>query len=76
VMEAVAKVLGNDFNFTDHTYDFRGFPSRSYTTIFGVAEESGISRLYGGIHYLESIHTGWAIAKELGANVGDINLHN
>jgi len=76
VMEAVAKVLGNDFNFTDHTYDFRGFPSRPYTTIFGVAEESGISRLYGGIHYLESIHTGWAIAKELGANVGDINLHN
>ena len=75
VMEAVAKVLGNDFSFTDHTYDFRGFPSRSYTTIFGVAEESGISRLYGGIHYRESIDTGWVIAKELGAKVGDINLH-
>jgi hypothetical protein len=74
VMEAVARVLGNDFSFTDHTYDFRGFPSRPYTTIFGVAEESGISRLYGGIHYLESIHTGWAIAKEVGDNVGDITL--
>jgi hypothetical protein len=74
VMEAVARTLGNDFNFTDHTYDFRGFPSRPYTTIFGVAEESGISRLYGGIHYLESIHAGWALAKELGDNVGDIKL--
>ena len=76
VMEAVAKVLGNDLNFTDHTYDFRGFPPRSYTTIFGVAEESGISRLYGGIHYIESINRGWAIAKELGGNVGSINLQN
>ncbi len=74
VMEAVAKVLGNDLSFTDHTYDFRGFPSRSYTTIFGVAEESGISRLYGGIHYQESINEGWMIAKELGDNVGSINL--
>jgi hypothetical protein len=76
VMEAVAKVLGNDFSFTDHTYDFRGFPSRPYTSIFGVAEESGISRLYGGIHYLESIHTGWAIAKEIGDNVGGIKLQD
>jgi hypothetical protein len=74
VMEAVATVLGNNLSFTDHTYDFRGFPSRPYTTIFGVAEESGISRLYGGIHYKESIDTGWVIAKELGAKVGNIKL--
>ena len=74
VMAAVAKVLGNNLSFTDHTYDFRGFPPRSYTTIFGVAEESGISRLYGGIHYKESIDTGWVIAKELGGKVGNINL--
>ncbi len=76
VMEAVAQVLGNNLSFTDHTYDFRGFPSRPYTTIFGVAEESGISRLYGGIHYQESIDTGWVIAKKLGGNVGSINLQN
>jgi len=76
VMEAVSTVLGDEIDLTDHSYDFRGWAPRSFTSIFGVAEEAGISRLYGGIHYLESINTGLAIARLVGGNVGDIKLQN
>jgi hypothetical protein len=73
-MEAVSRVLGDHINLTDHTYDFRGWAPRSFTSIFGVGEEAGISRLYGGIHYLESINTGLDIAKKVGKNIGDLKL--
>jgi PAP2 superfamily len=76
VMQAVAGVLGNRLSFEDHSYDFRGYPSQSFTTIFGVAEASGMSRFYGGIHYLPSIKAGWDIAKQLGTDVGNIKLTN
>jgi hypothetical protein len=74
VMTAAAKVLGDKINLTDHSYDFRGWAPRTYTSIFGVAEEAGISRLYGGIHYQESINTGLSIAKMVGGNIGNIKL--
>ena len=76
VMQAAARVLGDNVAFTDHSYDFRGFPSRAYNSLFAAGEEAGISRLYGGIHYLPSINTGLAQAKEIGNKIGDIQLHD
>ena len=75
-MQAAARVLGNNVSFTDHTYDFRGYPSRSFNSLFAAGEEAGISRLYGGIHYLPSINTGLAMAKDIGNKIGDIRLHD
>ena len=74
VMKAAEKVLGT-INITDHTYDFRNWTPRTYTTIFKAAEEAGISRLYGGIHYLNSINIGLSLAHDLGNSVGGIQLH-
>jgi hypothetical protein len=48
-----------DFRFTDHTWDGVPLPPRSYTSWSGMAEETAISRLYGGIH------TRWAIEAGL-----------
>jgi len=75
VMQAAARVLGDKIKLTDHSYDFRGWTPRSFTSIFSVAEEAGISRNYGGIHYLPSINTGLAMAKKIGDNVGEIKLN-
>jgi hypothetical protein len=75
VMQAVTRVLGDDVSVTDHTYDFRGWAPRTFTNIFAAGEEAGISRLYGGIHYLPSINTGLSLAQDLGNRVGDIKLH-
>ena len=57
------------------SYVFRGWPARTYNTLFAAAEEAGISRLYGGIHYLPSINTGLSLGKDLGNRIGSINLH-
>jgi N-acetyl-gamma-glutamylphosphate reductase len=73
-MQAVTRVLGNHVKVIDHSYDFRGYPTRTYNSIFAAAEEAGISRLYGGIHTLPSINTGLALAVELGNSVGKIKL--
>jgi hypothetical protein len=76
VMQAVTEVLGDNLAITDHTYDFRGWAPRSYSSLFNAGEEAGISRLYGGIHYLPSINMGLSLAHELGRRVGDIKLHD
>ncbi|MEO5781624.1 MAG: vanadium-dependent haloperoxidase [Ginsengibacter sp.] len=75
VMEAVTKVLGDNVTFTDHTYDFRGWAPRTFTSLIQAAGEAGISRLYGGIHYLPSINAGLVLAHVVGSRIGDIQLH-
>jgi len=75
VLVAAAKVLGDHVTLTDHAYDFRGWAPRTYTSLFQVAEEAGISRLYGGIHYMPSIKEGLSLAKDLGGSIGGIALN-
>ena len=74
VMEAISAVLGDHVKITDHAYDFRGFAPRTFNSIFAAAEEAGISRLYGGIHYRPSIEAGLKLAKDVGSKVGAIKL--
>lgn len=51
-------LFGNGFAFTDHTNDALGFAPRSFGSFFEAADESAISRLYGGIHYRFDIERG------------------
>ena len=75
VMQAISSVLGDNVSFTDHTYDFRGWAPRNFSSLFEAAEEAGISRLYGGIHYHLSIDIGLKMAAKIGTRVGTIQLH-
>ena len=74
VMQAAAKVLGDNITVTDHSYDFRGWAPRTFNGLFKAAEEAGISRLYGGIHYQPSITIGLALGHDLGTTVGELKL--
>jgi len=74
VMEAASEVLGHNIKVTDHTYDFRGWAPRTFNGLFKAGEEAGISRLYGGIHYLPSINAGLKLGHELGEKIGNIKL--
>jgi hypothetical protein len=67
--------LGDHVSVTDHTYDFRGWAPRTFSSIFAAAEEAGISRLYGGIHYLPSINVGLAFGHIIGRRAGELQLH-
>ena len=52
------ELFGNAGPFTDHTYDYMGLAPRTFSSIWGIAEDAGMSRLYGGIHYLPTIQSG------------------
>ncbi|HKY61024.1 MAG TPA: vanadium-dependent haloperoxidase, partial [Gemmatimonadota bacterium] len=51
-------LFGDGFAFTDHFNDALGFAPRSFGSFFEAADESAISRLYGGIHYRFDIERG------------------
>jgi len=74
IMEALSSVLGVHYSFTDHTYDFRGFPSRSYNSFEDVAKECGMSRVYGGIHYKPSVDIGQLYGQLIGKDAAAVQL--
>jgi hypothetical protein len=73
-MEAITSVLGKNYAFTDHTYDFRGFSPRSYDSFEAAAIEAGESRRYGGIHYLPTINTSHQYGMSIGNDIANIKL--
>lgn len=71
ISNAAATVLstlfGNNISFTDSTENkYLGF-QRSFSTITAAADEAGISRFYGGIHFKSAIENG----KQQGKSIGE-----
>ena len=52
--------FGENFAFTDTTHEDEGMPGRAFPSFRAAAEEAGISRLYGGIHFRAAIDQGLA----------------
>jgi membrane-associated phospholipid phosphatase len=61
--------FGKNKSFTDHTYDYLGYPVRSYPGFSAIAIEAGQSRLYAGIHYQFSIDAGIWQGKKVAGNI-------
>ncbi len=59
--------FGDNFSYTDSVEVPYGLPARSFRSFKEAAEEAGISRFYGGIHYLDAIEQG----NIQGARVGE-----
>ena len=51
-------MLGENFAFEDATHEADGLPARAYPNFWAAAQEAGISRLYGGIHFRSAIEQG------------------
>jgi PAP2 superfamily len=66
VLEAL---FGRNQPFTDHTYDYMGMASRSYPSYMAIGLEAGLSRFYGGIHYIQSIDDGTELGKMVVENI-------
>jgi len=77
-VRAAAWVLGNNITVVDSTYKLRGagYEPRTFSSLDAVGYESGISRLYAGIHYLPSINVGIDYGRMLGDRVGKLKLVN
>ena len=76
---AAATVLdalyGNHFAFTDEGDPSLGLTPRSFTSFDSAAQEAGISRVYGGIHYESDNLGGLLVGGEVGHYVVDHELH-
>jgi len=70
VSTAAAEVLGHYFGaayaYTDTTEHEFGVHARRFTSFGQAAEEAAISRLYGGIHFLDAIREGQALGQKVG----------
>jgi hypothetical protein len=72
----LSSIFGADCKVTDQTYIDLGMKPRSYSSLQKVAEEAGISRLYGGIHYRYSIEQGFILGTATAKHVEQsLNFH-
>ena len=67
--EALTAVFGDNYSFTDHTYDYLGMPSRSFNSFRAFGIDAGNSRLYAGIHYQPSIDAGLIQGRKVAENI-------
>lgn len=63
----LTQIYGDNFAFTDSTGTKDGLKPRSFKSFFAAADEAGISRLYGGIHYRAAIEQGLLQGRCIGA---------
>jgi hypothetical protein len=68
VAQVLTAVFGEPFAFTDSTHVDDGLAPRDFPDFWTAANEAGISRLYGGIHFRAAIDLGLS----QGACVGDV----
>lgn len=66
--EALTSVYGNNLAYTDSTELEFGIPSRSYKSFRDAANETMISRFYGGIHY----HYCVELSNTMGRQIGEL----
>jgi len=60
-------MFGEGFAFSDATHEDDGLPARDFPSFWAAAEEAGISRLYGGIHFRSAIEQGLEQGRCVGA---------
>lgn len=60
---ALCATFGEACAVTDNSYIDIGMRERSYSSLRDAAREAGMSRLYGGIHYVYSIEQGFVLGE-------------
>jgi hypothetical protein len=67
--DALHALYGDIGPFTDHTYDYLGFPARSFASFQDIGIDAGNSRFYGGIHYQPTIDAGLLQGRKVSGNI-------
>jgi membrane-associated phospholipid phosphatase len=70
----LADLFGDEYTFTDHTHDERGLAPRTFTSFSEMAQETAISRLYGGIHYRVAIELGIEQGQCIGSQINELQF--
>jgi hypothetical protein len=69
VITMMSNVFGEKFPITLHTYDYLGYPSRSYGTFTEMGSDISNSRIYGGLHYRATCEKSIAQGKKVAENI-------
>lgn len=72
--QVLTDLFGDGYGFVDHTHDDRGLTPRSFGSFFEAADETALSRLYGGIHFRAAIVNGAEQGKCIGREVSALPL--
>jgi hypothetical protein len=73
--EALTKMFGDNFNYTDTSELEFGIPNRSFTSFRQAADENNWARFYGGIHFHPSCIESTASGQKVGSMiVGKLKL--
>ena len=67
--EIMEGLLGSDYHFTDHSYDFQGQAPRSYTSFDAMVQDIDDARFYGGIHSRFSNQEGALLGRKIAQNI-------
>lgn len=62
-------VYGTNFSFTDPGDPSQHLTPRSFSSFDQAAQEAGVSRIYGGIHYMSENRAGLALGHQIGTYV-------
>ncbi len=65
----MSNMFGENFHFTLHTYDYLGYPPRSYTSFTQLNDEVNASRFYGGLHYRATCEKSTVQGKKVAENI-------
>lgn len=65
----LTKLVGENYVFIDSTEVPFGRPVRKFNSFYEASDQASISRMYGGIHFLNALNTGIAMGREIGALV-------
>ena len=71
---ALTKEVGDRFAFDDATHERDGLGVRHFNSFWEAANEAGISRMYGGIHFRAAIEQGLEQGKCIGAYAAALKL--
>jgi hypothetical protein len=72
VSAVLTSILGDNYHFTLHTYDYLGMAPRSYNSFDDMAVDVGRARVYAGLHYTYSCVEGRNQGERIAKNVLNI----
>lgn len=76
--------FGADFQYTDDVEVRYDLPARNFKSFLQAAQEAGMSRFYGGIHFMDAVDNGmkqglkvgeWVLQKKSGDRLNSIDKH-
>ncbi|HEX7904079.1 MAG TPA: vanadium-dependent haloperoxidase [Chitinophagaceae bacterium] len=69
VLTMMSNSFGENFPMTLHTYDYLGYAPRHYNTFTEMGTDMADSRVYGGLHYVETQEKSLVQGKKVAQNI-------